>query len=185
MDEEQKREGLEQLVVVTISRFGPLGRSELAASVRAPVESLDEALGRLVAAGRIRLADGAYSCDKCVIPFGEPSGWEAALFDHYQAMVTAVCIKLRRGTLNAALADSIGGSTYTFDIWEGHPLQIEVLGLLRELRQKARGLRERVEAFNRDNAPLRDIASNRELRVITYVGQGVLESESMEGDHEW
>jgi hypothetical protein len=117
-----------------------------------------------------------------VIPFGEPAGWEAAIFDHYQAMVTAICLKLRRGELRAHLSDAVGGSTYTLDLWEGHPLESEALGLLAGLRRQGRELRERVEAWNREHAAP---SGARELRVITYVGQGVLSSEKEEGDGEW
>jgi hypothetical protein len=185
-DADQKLEALGHLVAVTISRFGPLGRDEISPHVRAPVDVLEKTLAALVALGKVRLVDGLYSADRCVIPFEEPAGWEAAVFDHYQAMVTAICIKLRRGTLSATLGDSIGGSTYTFDLWEGHPMQHEVLGLLQTLRKEARGLRERVEAWNLEHAPLRDANAERELRVIAYVGQGVLGTETEErGDGEW
>src|SRR5260221_4948534 len=53
LDEDQKREGLSHLVQVTISRFGPLGRAEIAPHVRAPAPVLDEALTALVAAGPV------------------------------------------------------------------------------------------------------------------------------------
>jgi hypothetical protein len=185
LDEDQKREGVAHLVHVAIARFGPLDRAALVPHVRAQGDPLDEALSSLVASGRVNVHDGQYSCEHCVIPFGEAAGWEAAVFDHYQAMVTAICIKLRRGKRTAALVDSVGGSTYTFDIWRGHPMEAEVLGVLGGLRGRCRELRERVEAFNREHGPARDSTATPELRVITYVGQGVLDTELEEGDSEW
>ena len=189
VDDEQKQGGLAHLLVVTISRFGPLTRDQIAEHVRMPTDAMSRMLSDLVQRGRIRSTDGArgatYASGECVIPFGEPAGWEAAVFDHYQAMVTAICVKLRRGELRAALGDAVGGSTYTFDVWEGHPLEREVLGLLSALRQQGRALRERVEAYNRDHGDERAASEGRERRVITYVGQGVLESEKEEGDGEW
>jgi hypothetical protein len=185
-DEDQRREGLEHLLAVTISRFGPLTREKLPEHVRLPEPLLDATLTRLVACGRVREAGEGdareLSCDVCVIPFDAPAGWEAAVFDHYQALVTAVCIKLRSGRLSAALADSVGGSTYTFDMWKGHPLERDVLALLAELRSTARALRERVEQYNAAHPDERPTDEGPELRVITYVGQGVLESEREEGD---
>lgn len=187
LDDEQKREGLAHLLMVTISRFGPLTRDEIAEHVRVPAETLEAVLRDVVSSGRVETMPGPrYSCQRCVIPFGEPSGWEAAVFDHYQAVVTAICIKLRLGALGATPSDTIGGSTYTFDLWEGHPMQDEVLGLLQALRRQARTLRERVEAYNLDHAAERDAAlDRRDLRVITYVGQGVLESETEDEDGQW
>jgi hypothetical protein len=184
IDEGQKHEGLSHLVVAVVSRFGPLTRDAIAEHVRLPSEKLDRLLSALATDGRVRRdAGGTYIADTCVIPFGEPAGWEAAIFDHYQAMVTAICLKLRRGELSASLADAVGGSTYTLDLWEGHPLQNEALGLLAALRKQGRELRERVEAYNREHEAER--ARGHELRVITYVGQGVLASEKEEGDGEW
>jgi hypothetical protein len=188
-DERQKHDSLAHLLTVTIGRFGPLLDHELGAHVRLPAPSLSGILAALVAEGRIAATvtgrGTEYSCDRFFVPFDEPAGWEAAIFDHYQAMVTAISIKLRRGTLTAALADAVGGSTYTFDVWPGHPLEQEVLGLLRSFRQQGRSLRERVEAFNAAHAPEREKNAEREMRVITYVGQGVLESDTEEGIGEW
>ncbi len=185
-DDEQRREGLEHLLVVTISRFGPLTRPELREQLRLAEPLLGAALASLLASGRVRetpaTPEPVLSCDTCVIPFEEPSGWEAAVFDHYQAMVTAICIKLRRGRLSATLGDSIGGSTYTFDIWKGHPMESEVLGLLGALRNHARAVRERVDRYNAEHAEERPTDEGPELRVITYVGQGFLESEKEEGE---
>jgi hypothetical protein len=186
LDDAQKGEGLAQLVQVAVARFGPLDRAQIAQHVRAPAAALETTLETLMASGRVRESGGVYSCEQCVIPFDEPAGWEAAIFDHYQAMVTAICIKLQKGKRTAALGDTVGGSTYTFDIWEGHPMHGEVLGLLRELRRHGRNLRERVEAYNTEHAAQRVATTRRELRVITYVGQGVLESEAEEGgDGQW
>jgi hypothetical protein len=126
-----------------------------------------------------------YSSEHCVISFGEPAGWEAAVFDHFQAMVTAIGVKLGQRTRTAAIDDSVGGSTYTFDIWRGHPLEAEVRGLLKELRRLSRDLRERVEKYNREHPSQVTANSSDEVRVITYVGQGVLEPEADEGEKEW
>ena len=109
-----------------------------------------------------------------LIHYGNSEGWQAALFDHYQAMVTAICTKLRRGRTQAAAGDHIGGSTYHFDVWDGHPLEQDVLGLLSELRGRALALCERVQTVNakltRDGLP-----AGR--RVTAYVGQTVIEDE--------
>ncbi len=99
------------------------------------------------------------------------------MFDHYQAMVTAICTKLRLGA-QATAGEQIGGSTYGFLIWEGHEYEQEVRGLLGSLRQKAAELRSKVTAYNeRHQAP-----PDGEVQVIAYVGQTVIEAESMGDD---
>jgi hypothetical protein len=104
-----------------------------------------------------------------VIPLESASGWEAAVFDHFQAMVTAMCTKLRLGATVATKKDWVGGSTYAYDVWDGHPHQAEVVGFLAATRERAVALRAKVEGYNAQTTP--DAASQR---VLVYVGQTVL-----------
>ena len=113
-----------------------------------------------------------YRTDLCLITFGTPAGWEAAVFDHYQAVVTAICAKLQRGT-TAAADDAIGGSTYRFNVWKGHPHYDEAIGLLGRLRTEAMSLREKVTDYNKEHATPEGAA----VRVLSYMGQTVLTQE--------
>jgi hypothetical protein len=172
------RGALGQLLLVAIHRHGPLRRDELAKHVPLPDQTLLAQLERLVSDGRVqaREQDGGtvYAADSIVIPYGDDEGWQAALFDHYQAVVTAMCTKLRHGTLRAAAAELVGGSTYHFDVWTGHPLEDEVLGLLGDLRRRALDLCERVQTHNA-RQPAAVLARAR--RVTAYVGQTVMDEE--------
>jgi hypothetical protein len=113
------------------------------------------------------------------VPLGSPAGWEAAVFDHYQALVTALCTKLRLGRTRAVPGEWVGGSTYSANVWDGHPLQDEVLGLLQRTRDHASALRARVEEYNATHpAPVEG-----DKRVIFYAGQAVLGLED-EGEDE-
>jgi hypothetical protein len=120
-----------------------------------------------------------FSSTECVIPFNDPAGWEAAVFDHFQAMVTAICTKLRLGRTHAAVGEWIGGSTYSFDVWEGHPDHEEVVGFLQATRERAVALRRRVETHNVSHTPPERAAK----QVIAYVGQTVIFADG-EGDDE-
>jgi len=174
-------ERLASFAWIAVHRYGPLTRTELAEHVPAGDDALDSALGRLCREGRISTdaRDGKvfYSSRDCVIPFGAPAGWEAAVFDHYQAMVTAVCTKLRLGKTHAVPGEWVGGSTYSFDIGDDHPLHDEALGFLQTTRERAVALRKRVEALDASHAA----STGSKKRVIIYVGQTVIGSES-EGD---
>lgn len=85
-------------------------------------------------------------------------------------MVTAIGTKLASGRQTAQWEDAIGGSTYTFDVWPGHPHRDEVLSFLEHVREHGRALRQKVEAYAAVASP-----RERELeRVIASVGQTVL-----------
>jgi hypothetical protein len=169
---------LRQLLLVALHQHNALSRAELGRHVPIGEGELEALLERLVAEGRVRAREVAgetcYECDSILIPYGDSEGWQAALFDHYQAMVTAFCTKLRRGRARAAADDQIGGSTYHFDIWPGHPLEQDVLGLLSELRGRALALCERVQE---SNARLAKDGLPEGRRVTTYIGQTVIDDE--------
>ncbi len=171
-------ESAEALVLVAINRYQPATRDEIVAAVKLESEAVDAALVRLAADARAaeveRDGAAAWRCDECVVPYEDPVGWEAAIFDHYQALVTALCTKLRQGRSSARRDDRVGGSTYGFDVWPGHPKEAEVHELLRRVREQASALRAEVEAHNA-GVGLRDEAH----RVLFYVGQTVLEEEEV------
>lgn len=168
----QSPEQLEHLVWVAVYRFGPLELHELRKTVPAPDEALHTALDTLVADGRItRDSHGQgerYGAERCFILVGSNEGWEAAVFDHYQAVVTAIGNKLARRAENDGGAETIGGSTYRYTVWPGHPHRDAVRTLLTRLRAEAVELREKVETFNASNDP-EDEAGYEQF--VAYVGQ--------------
>jgi hypothetical protein len=171
---ENAQEHLANLLWVVVHRYGPIGPGEIAQRVPADASQIAEALELLVRDGRIEAGESTgvrtFSTEGCVIPLGSPAGWEAAVFDHYQAVVTALCTKLRLGRSRAVPGEWIGGSTYSSNVWDGHPLHDEVLGFLQRTRSEATALRERVEAYN----VARQMPEEGTKRVIFYAGQTVI-----------
>jgi len=162
---------LAYLIWIVVDRYGPVTESEIAERVPADSEAIAAALELLVAEGRVVRSRGTeYSTDGCVIPLGSSAGWEAAVFDHYQAVVTALCTKLRLGRARAVAGEWVGGSTYAACVWDGHPLHDEVLGQLQRARDQASALRERIEAYNVVHAAPEEGTK----KVIFYAGQAVL-----------
>lgn len=158
--------GKSSLVWGTIYREGPLTRAALEAL---GVDEIDGVLEALVDEGRVRVdGAGAYTCEQFVIPLEDEAGWGAALFDHYQSVVTAMVVKLRNGTTRAFPDDRLGGSTFSFDIWEGHPHEEEVYALLSSMRSEIVPLWHEVREHNR-------VAQRPEgaSRVTFYVGQTI------------
>jgi hypothetical protein len=156
---------------VIVYREGPLSEPDLSERVARPPAELEAALARLLAEGRVqRLGDGRLGARDFVLPLGSAKGWEAAVFDHLKAVVQTVCQRLQLAELSTPNAGHVGGSTYGFDIWPGHPNEQEVVDLLRSSRQRLGELRERVERHNHVHGVP---ASYRE--VVSYVGQCVFE----------
>jgi hypothetical protein len=143
--------------------------------------ALHAALGRLVESGKIRrISQGGkdhYEADGFVVPLGAPVGWEAAVFDHFQAVVGTILARLRGDSATATGEDRVGGSTYTFEVWPGHPHEEEVMTELGTSRARLTLLRERVAAFNE-----RTKLPRERLRVVVYGGQNVFLTEETEDD---
>lgn len=162
--------GLDELAWVTVFRHGPLSVAELSEHLSKDPAETQTLVDRLVEAGRVRTdASGMLHAPEFVIPLGSSIGWEASVFDHLQAVVQTICQRLREASERTSPSGVVGGSTYTFDVWEGHPLEGEVKAELGALRARLGALRERVEATNaRLGVP------PRYEQVVTYVGQCVL-----------
>jgi hypothetical protein len=133
---------------------------------------VEEALERLRSSGRVALQAGAYSCSEVVVHQHEPAGWEAAMLDHFQALVKTLCSRLR----GQGEPQSSGGSTYSFDVTPEHPLAGEVYGQLQRLRNELSELRARVEHHNATHP-----AGVCHEQVTIYVGQHV-QGERSDGD---
>lgn len=162
---------------VVVYTQGPVDRTTLLQTTRLDEAALDAALAALEADARVERVQTdeglRWRCEHCILP-ETTVGFEAALFDHYQAMVTAICIKLRGGQARSVPGDAVGGSTWSMDVWTGHPFEAEVLGTLRELRGRVSTLRQRVTAYNEQHPARPEVGRKR---VTVYVGQSVVADE--------
>ncbi len=177
------QERLAALLWVAIHRFGPIDAQALNETVPAPKMALEAALAQLVADGRAQIstAEGTarYESSRYLIPVGDQQGWEAAVFDHYQALVTAICRKVQSAQRRSSAHDWVGGSTYCFDVSDDHPLHDEVAGFLTRVRAQAVDLRQRVEQHNQAHgAPDETIRR----RFTAYVGQTYVGPEEVEDE---
>lgn len=140
---------------------------------------IDEALAekiveRLHNEGQLTSAvDGPLSAKELVIDVGSEVGWEAAVFDHFQAAAAAIAAKLRRGQARSKTDDTTGGRTVSFEVSDGHPQEKEVLELLSRLRRDTDELWEKVNATNARNP----LSEEEVKRVVFYFGQLVKDGE--------
>ena len=95
------------------------------------------------------------------------------MLDHCSALARTIGKKLSLDQL-ASAADEVGGSTYHFSLYRGHPMEAEVTGELRRFRERSTALRERLHAYNVEHG-----LPPERMNVTAYYGQCVVEN-----DHE-
>jgi hypothetical protein len=178
------RSGFEELLWSIIFCQGPIHRDRIAEIGDLPDDVLDQTLNRLRETGRIEIEereDGTYlSAERFLVEPGDQKGWEASVYDHFHAVVRTICNRLDPDYLEeqgGRFKDSIGGSTYTFDVGPGHPLEEEVLAVLGELRKMCGELRKRVSEHNQKHGYARTGEN-----VVVYVGQSVIPREERENE---
>ncbi len=175
----QGTEGLEELLWTLVYREGPITLAELTHHTHLDQKLVSDVVMRLEEGGRVERVreaeEPAFRAARLVIPLGAPVGWEAAVFDHFKAMVNAIAGKLGGHHTAPDLADRVGGSTWSFDIVGGHPLEEEVYGTLGRLRAMLSELRARVDRANSENPERKT-----DTRVVVYAGQCIIGDQ----DHE-
>jgi hypothetical protein len=178
--DESLREANEYVVWLAVYRHGPLGLARVAELSRLDPGACEAALAALVQAGRVRASEapaGAeYESHEFNVPFGTAQGWEAAVLDHFQAMVSAIGRKLALGASRSKQDDTVGGSTWSLDVWRGHPFEVEAKRTLARVRAEVEGLRQRVDTHNAGQVGVRS-----KQRVIFYAGQYVRDDEDGDG----
>ena len=166
-------ETLDWLVWLTVYRKGPADLAKVVEAARIDEDACVASLQRLLRADRVaQTTDGEttfYSSDRFETPLGTSHGWEAAVLDHFQALSSTICSKLSTAGQCSDAGDTVGGSTWSLDVWDGHPLQEEVLSTLRNFRDAVESLRGRVDEHN-----LKHEATGTAERVVVYVGQNRL-----------
>lgn len=173
---ETSAESVQSMVWALVYHQPGVSAAELAERLRLEPELVARTIRSLTAEGRLRVVEPdeqRLEAATLVLPVDSETGWEAAVFDHFQAMVSAIGQKVRRGALRSKRSDRVGGATITFDIRAGHPLEHETLGLLERVRGDVNELWDRVCAHNAGHP----IPEEERVRVRFYFGQSVVGSE--------
>jgi hypothetical protein len=174
-DETARHRALDFMVWLCVYRDGPASLERVCEVTGLSEEEVRASVERLCSDDRIQCDEpGTWSSRSFEKPWDVALGWEAAVLDHFRAMVTTITSKLHVGA-PPGLEDSLGGSTWTLDVWPGHPFEGEALGVLAELRQRVEGLRRRIDRFNAD-ARRPEATRN----VVVYLGQHVRTNEEID-----
>ena len=167
-----KNDQLDALILVTLYHGQPMQETDFKQNLNLSTSVLEKGLERLESNGLIRQDDTGWHCQSFYLPTDDPVVWGAALLDHYQSVIRALCVKLRGGNDRARDRDLTGGSTYSFKIWAGHPLETEITGLLKEFRVRLEDLWARKEA-SEEQCP----DDQEPSKLIFYFGQAIIEDE--------
>ncbi len=142
----------------------------LAATLDFEPTEVDAVVVDLVEQGRIRRNGDALSCERFVLNTSPGAGWEAAVYEHFHSMVQTIIRRLGVPEPDHRYPDASGGSTYTFDIWPGHPYEAEVTAKLSEMRRGLTDLRSRVMSHNDEHGRRPGYA-----RAVIYAGQHIID----------
>ena len=167
--------GLEAFVWSSIYREGDVSIELLAERTALSPAELGPVVESLVASGKVERSGSGETerlrSSQLVLGFDDPAGWESSVLDHFTALVQTVIRKLSVDQ-RAKRHDEIGGSTYHFELWRGHPFESEVLGELGRFRERMSALRQKLDDYNRAQP-----TSESKLRVVAYYGQSTVEEE--------
>lgn len=145
--------------------------TDLAEALGCDLEHIEAVLDELTRDGRVQ-ATGAGSertlhAATFQIPLGAGHGWESAVFDHFQALATAIANKVVLRNSPADMDGLLGGSTLRFELHDAHPYRNEALRLLERVRTESFELWNRISDYN-DAHPAE--ASTR-FNLCFYFGQ--------------
>lgn len=133
---------IDELLWAMIYVEGPLTRGAFDRIDALKSADVEGALARLIAAGRIVKGEKEgvpeYHANHLAVPLGAHFGWEAAVYDHFHAMVVTISKKLSIEQY-AASGDATGGSTYSFVVWPGHAFEDPLRGALKQRRSRRCG----------------------------------------------
>jgi hypothetical protein len=141
-------EALAALVWVAVYR-GSHSAEAVASHLGLDATEVEGALSSLRSQGRVSDGPAGLFTTGVNVPVGSEQGWEAAVFDHYQSVVTAITRKVTRGAPRSSAEDVVGGTTITFELHKDHPLRAEVRGLLSRMRGEVNDLWLRVGEHNK------------------------------------
>jgi hypothetical protein len=182
MSAEASADTLTTMAWGAIYRTPGISRDELVATLRVDAGVLDTALATLKADDRVAEdPSGKLHTSNFVIPVGSEHGWEGAVFDHFQAVATAIALKVNKRAFRAQAQDVNGGGTLRFQLSKDHPYAGQVLGLLERVRNDSQSVWAMVSAYNREHP----IAEDERIDTCFYFGQSVFDrnaEEATEGD---
>jgi hypothetical protein len=102
----------------------------------------------------------------------EAAGWEAAIVDHHRTVLNAIAHEVTGGVRSSLPSDE-GGTTLAFNLWPGHPKELDVRQLLAQTRAVALPLWEEVNASSKEEP------HSGAYQIHIYFGQYVVADDDL------
>jgi len=170
-------EDISSMLLVAVYQNGPIGVSALAERLGLAVAEIEDGLLDLNDRGLIDVdrSNGAerWDCKGLDIAFENVEAWHAAVYDHVHAVVNAVIGKLRSEKTQACMEDEVGGSTFSYEVWPGHPHEKRVGALFKKVRAEGNQLLEELRVFEQSEAAKAKPPAAQRRKVVFYCGQAV------------
>jgi hypothetical protein len=167
--------GLASMALGLIYRSSSLSRDELAAQLNVRVSEVQEALDVLREEARVEERDGQFRAASFLIDENAEHGWEAAAFDHFQAVAKALANKVYLRSRSSDGAKLVSGTTLHFDLTSDHPMLPKVLRLLEQTRELCDAVWEEVFRYNE----LHPVKDEDRVSLTFYLGQNVDDPEAL------
>lgn len=173
-------QALASMALGVIYRNPGVAAVELATLLHVGDAELEPALALLLAEGRIEEEASGYRAPRFLIAADAQYGWEAAVFDHFQAVCTAIANKVQLRHQPNAMSHLVGGSTLHFELTANHPGLPKVLKLLEQVRELTDGVWDEIYQYNEQHP-----ASDAErVNLTLYFGQNVDDLEKLQDDND-
>lgn len=163
------KEALANMALGAIYRSPGINPSELAHKLNVAEPELESVLDSLVKEEHISLHGGGFHARTFQIPVDAEYGWEAAVFDHFQAVATAIGAKVQLKGSNSPAANLVGGTTLRFEVSRTHPKLEQVLALLAQVR----ALTDDVWGAVAEHNQTQSLPEDERLQVTFYFGQSI------------
>ncbi len=167
---------LASMALGVIYRNPGITKDELCAQLRATEAELDAALQCLLIERRVEPEGDGFRAPSFLIPTDAPHGWEAAVFDHFQAVCTAIANKVQLRHRQSELSHLVGGSTLHFEISARHPGLPKVLRLLDEVRVMTDAVWDEIYRYNEQHPS----SGADRINLTLYYGQNVDDLEKLQ-----
>lgn len=167
--------GLASMALGCIYRASTLSRDELASQLNVSVAEVQEALDVLLREGRVEATANGFRATQFLIDKNAEHGWEAAAFDHFQAVAKALANKVYLRSRNADGAKLVGGTTLHFELTPTHPSLPKVLRLLEQTRELTDAVWDEVFRYNQTHP----VSDAERVSLTFYLGQNVDDPEAL------
>jgi hypothetical protein len=171
-------QALASMVLGVVYRNPGITEKELLANSRVAAAELTAALDCLLSERRVELHADGFRAPSFVISTDSAHGWEAAVFDHFQAVCTAIANKVQLRHRQSESSHLVGGSTLHFELSGAHPGLPKVMALLDQVRLLTDSVWDEIYRYNEQH-PLSDA---ERVNLTLYFGQNIDDLEKLQSE---